>query len=164
MQAPHQHQHQHRHQSPRRPSLPFESLRQFPVDSPESLEQFAPSQRQQQQRQPQPHRDRPDEMYHHNWEAFEPASAEHADDDASVELVAEAVNSHLDVYETVPHDLSNDIAVNALLARRGALGPLSADVELFDAADMAAVRDGRFAGEHRAQRSHSLSSAEGISP
>lgn len=150
--------HQHRNHPERRPAS-FESLRQFPVDSLESGEQLSPSHRRQPQQHQPPHQhqqqEQPDELYHHNWEAFaseggaDPFADEDADDDEA------AVNSHLDVYETVAHDLSNDIAVNAVLAGQGAVGPLDADVELFDAGDFAqpAAAAGRFAGEHRAQRS-----------
>lgn len=84
---------------------------------------------------------------HQNWESFDDEEDNHGDGSIS------ANHNELDEVEQFPVDLSNDIAVNEMLADQGAA--FNPDAEVFDADDFAGElqRSSRMGGNYNAQLS-----------
>lgn len=82
---------------------------------------------------------------HQKWESFDEEEDNHGDGSIS--------HNELDEVEQFPVDLSNDIAVNEMLADQGA--PFNPDAEVFDVDDFASElqRSSRMGGNYNAQLS-----------
>lgn len=91
------------------------------------------------------HHDQQSSDEHQKWESFEEEEYNHGDGSIS------AGHNEIDEVEQFPVDLSNDIAVNQMLADQGA--PFNPDAEIFDVNDFAIElqRNSRMGGNYDAQ-------------